>query len=80
MNSIDQLVTLATFGSVWAVLTVGHNLADHVIGQADHHQAAGKAAEVADGVSPRRGWGACLAHVAQYHVVMEIMARPYARP
>ncbi len=22
------------------------------------------------GVSPRRGWGACLAHVAQYHLVM----------
>ncbi|WSF14738.1 hypothetical protein OG566_01740 [Streptomyces sp. NBC_01353] len=55
------------------MLAVGHNLADHVIGQTDH-QAEGKAApsgaEVADGVSPRRGWGACLGHVAQYHLVM----------
>ncbi|MFE6979420.1 hypothetical protein [Streptomyces sp. NPDC057682] len=36
MTSIDQIATLATFGSVWAVLAVGHNLADHVIGQTDH--------------------------------------------
>ncbi|MFF3787213.1 hypothetical protein [Streptomyces sp. NPDC001933] len=34
--------TLATLAVVWAVLSVGHNLADHVIGQTDH-QAAGKA-------------------------------------
>lgn len=76
MTSIDQLVTLATFGSVWAVLSVGHNLADHVIGQTDHqagNKAAPSPAEVADGVSPRRGWGACLAHVAQYHVVMAVI-------
>lgn len=75
MTSIDQIATLATFGSVWAVLAVGHNLADHVIRQTDH-QAAGKAApsaEIADGVSPRRGWGACLRHVAQYHLVMALM-------
>lgn len=60
MASIDQVAFLATFGSVWAVLAVAHNLADHVIGQTDH-QAAGKAApseaEIADGASPRRGWG-----------------------
>ncbi|MDJ0346557.1 hypothetical protein [Streptomyces sp. PH10-H1] len=47
-----------------------------MIGQTDR-QAAGKAApsatEVADGVSPRRGWGACLGHVAQYHLVMAVM-------
>ncbi|MFF8975084.1 hypothetical protein [Streptomyces sp. NPDC014995] len=63
MTSIDQIATVATFGSVWAVLAVGHNLADHVIGQTDH-QAAGKAApsaaEIADGASPRRvGVRAC---------------------
>jgi hypothetical protein len=32
---MDQVATLASFGSVWAVLSVGHNLADHVIGQTD---------------------------------------------
>ncbi|WP_225995083.1 DUF3307 domain-containing protein [Streptomyces arboris] len=76
MTSIEQVATLATFGAVWAVLAVGHNLADHVIGQTDH-QAGGKAApsaaEVANSVSPRRGWGACLGHVAQYHLVMAVM-------
>ncbi|MEU6235404.1 DUF3307 domain-containing protein [Kitasatospora sp. NPDC047058] len=76
MTSIEQIAILATFGTVWAVLSVGHNLADHVIGQTDR-QAGGKAApsaaEVADGVSPRRGWGACLGHVAQYHLVMAVM-------
>ncbi|GAA0897966.1 MULTISPECIES: hypothetical protein [Streptomyces violaceusniger group] len=76
MTSIEQIATLATFGTVWAVLSVGHNLADHVFGQSDH-QAANKgaptAADVADGVSPRQGWGACLGHVAQYHLVMAVM-------
>ncbi|MEU0031730.1 DUF3307 domain-containing protein [Streptomyces sp. NPDC006335] len=74
--TIKKVAMLATFGAVWAVLAVGHNLADHVIGQTDH-QAASKAApsatEVANGVSPRRGWGACLGHVAQYHLVMTAM-------
>ncbi|MEV8390619.1 MULTISPECIES: hypothetical protein [unclassified Streptomyces] len=60
MTSIEQVAMVATLGSVWAVLAVGHNLADCVIGQTDH-QAEGKvapsAAEVADGVSPRLGWG-----------------------
>ncbi|MDX3524310.1 hypothetical protein [Streptomyces scabiei] len=78
MASIEQIATLATFGSVWAVLDVGHDLADHVIGQTDH-QAAGKAApsaaEIAEGVSPRRGWGSCLRHVAQYHLVMAVMLK-----
>ncbi|OKJ33200.1 hypothetical protein [Streptomyces sp. CB01580] len=73
---VEQVAILATFGVVWAVLSVGHNLADHVFGQSDH-QAANKgapsAAEVADGVSPRRGWGSCLAHVAQYHLVMAVL-------
>ncbi|MEU4506780.1 DUF3307 domain-containing protein [Streptomyces sp. NPDC024089] len=76
MTTIDQAVTLASFGAVWAVLAVGHNFADHVIGQTDHqagHKAAPTPAEVADGASPRRGWGACLGHVAQYHVVMAVM-------
>lgn len=76
MTSLDQAATLATFATVAAVLAVGHDLADHVIGQTDH-QAKGKAAptegEVAAGASPRRGWGACLAHVAQYHAVMAAM-------
>ncbi|WP_333493572.1 hypothetical protein [Kitasatospora cathayae] len=73
MTSIEELTTLATFGSTWAVLAVGHNVADHVFGQSDH-QAANKGAptaeDVAAGVSPRRGWAACLAHVGQYHLVL----------
>lgn len=76
MTSIEKIATLVTFGAVWAVLSVGHNLADHVIGQTDQQaegKAAPSAAEVADGVSPRRGWGACLGHVAQYHLVMAMM-------
>ncbi|MEU3862325.1 hypothetical protein AB0F03_34150 [Streptomyces sp. NPDC028722] len=76
MNQIEQVATLATFGAVWAVLVVGHNLADHVFGQS-YSQAATKGAQsvakVADGVSPRRGWGACLGHVAQYHLVMAVV-------
>ncbi|MFG2895006.1 hypothetical protein [Streptomyces sp. NPDC048248] len=75
-TSIDQVATLATFGAVGAVPAVGHNLADHVFGQADG-QTAGKGApsatEVAEGVSPRRGWGVCLRHVAQYHLVMGVL-------
>ncbi|PCG81168.1 hypothetical protein CIB93_27370, partial [Streptomyces sp. WZ.A104] len=27
MTSVEQVATLATFGAVWAVLAVGHNLA-----------------------------------------------------
>ncbi|MCX4489984.1 hypothetical protein OG890_39540 [Streptomyces anulatus] len=76
MTGTEQVAVLATFGSVWAVLSVGHNLADHVFGQSDR-QAANKGApsatDVADGVSPRTGWGACLEHVAQYHLVMAVM-------
>ncbi|BDH16179.1 hypothetical protein HOK021_73580 [Streptomyces hygroscopicus] len=57
-------------------LPVGHNLADHVFGQSDR-QAANKGApsatDVADGVSPRKSWGACMDHVAQYHLVMAVM-------
>ncbi|MFE7571627.1 hypothetical protein ACFU76_32505 [Streptomyces sp. NPDC057539] len=34
--TLEELTTLATFGSVWAMLAVGHNLADHVSGQSDH--------------------------------------------
>ncbi|QER90539.1 hypothetical protein [Streptomyces tendae] len=76
MTFIEQIATLATFGAVWAVLSVGHNLADHVIGQTDQQtegKAAPSTAEVADGVSPGQGWGACLGHVAQYHLVMAVM-------
>lgn len=74
--SIEQVTALATFATVWAVLSVGHNLADHVFGQTDHqaaHKGAPAAAEVAEGVSPHRGWAACLAHVAQYHVVLVVL-------
>ncbi|MFJ4674195.1 hypothetical protein [Kitasatospora purpeofusca] len=39
MTSIAELTKLATFGSTWAVLAVGHNAADHVFGQSDHHAA-----------------------------------------
>jgi hypothetical protein len=57
------------------VLAVGHNLADHVLGQTDR-QAAGKAAPgaeaIAKGASRRAGWGACLSHVALYHLVLAI--------
>ncbi|MEV5205620.1 hypothetical protein [Streptomyces sp. NPDC053720] len=71
MTSIEEPTTLATFGSAWAVLAVGHNLADHVLGQSDH-QAASKgsptAKDVAAGASPRQGWGGCLAHVASLGV------------
>lgn len=77
MTSIGQVATVATFGSVRVVLAVGHNLADHVIGQTDHQagrKAAPSAAEVADGVSPQRGRGACLGHIVQYHLVMAVMA------
>ncbi|MFJ1998398.1 DUF3307 domain-containing protein [Streptomyces asiaticus] len=76
MTSIDQVGTLATFGAVWAVLAVGHNLADHVLGQTDiqaDEKGAPSADEVADGASPRQGWGACLRHMAQYHLVMAVM-------
>ncbi|MGK4909998.1 hypothetical protein [Streptomyces albus] len=75
MTDIEQVATLATFGTVWAVLSVGHNLADHVFGQTDGqagNKAAPSAEAVADGASPRRGWGACLGHVAQYHLVMAV--------
>jgi hypothetical protein len=73
MNEMQQLLTLATFGVVSAVLMVSHNIADHVLGQTDR-QAAGKGApspeQVAEGANPHAGWGACLAHVGQYHLVM----------
>ncbi|QSS95498.1 hypothetical protein [Streptomyces sp. M54] len=63
MTSIEQVATLTTFGSVWAVLAVGHNLADRVFGQTDHQadkKAAQSADEVAGGASPRRGCGVSL--------------------
>ncbi|GAA2972275.1 hypothetical protein GCM10010519_04250 [Streptomyces lactacystinicus] len=61
------------FGAVAAVLGVGHVLADYVLGQTDWqaaHKGAPRPEEVAAGVSPRRGWGACLAHCLSYHLVM----------
>ncbi|KOU22735.1 hypothetical protein ADK52_20150 [Streptomyces sp. WM6372] len=73
MMTVEQLATLATFGSTWAVLAVGHNMAEHVFGQSDH-QAANKGAptveDVAAGASPPRGGAACLAHVGRYHLVL----------
>ncbi|WP_158677761.1 hypothetical protein [Streptomyces sp. SPB074] len=47
-----------------------------MIGQTDQQaegKAAPSAAEVTDGVSPRRGRGACLGHVTQYHLVTAVM-------
>lgn len=71
--TLEQVVQLGTFATVWAVLAVGHTLADHVLGQTDA-QAAKKAAptaeQVASGAHPHAGWGACLAHVGQYHLVL----------
>jgi hypothetical protein len=67
---------IATFAAVWATLAAGHNVADHVFGQTDWQAArkgAPSPAEVAGGVSPRRGWAACLAHVAQYHLVLGVL-------
>ncbi|MFI8387607.1 hypothetical protein [Streptomyces sp. NPDC085540] len=51
MTAVDQVATLAMFGSVRPVLSVGHNLEDHVIGHADHQvavEAAPSATEVAE--------------------------------
>ncbi len=66
-------LVLAEFGAIWAVLSVGHTLADHVLGQTDHqaaHKAAPTPEEVKAGASPRRGWAACIAHVVLYHLVV----------
>ena len=66
----------SSVAGLWATLAAGHNVADHVFGQTDWQAArkgAPSAAEVADGVSPRRGWVACLAHVTQYHLVLGVL-------
>ncbi|MFJ4677059.1 hypothetical protein [Kitasatospora sp. NPDC088783] len=39
MNGTAQLGTVAVFGAVWAVLSAGHALADHVPGRTDHRAA-----------------------------------------
>jgi len=69
----EQTATLATFATVWATLAVGHNLADHVLGQTDW-QAANKGAPsreaVAAGIPWHAGWGPNLAHVGLYHLVL----------
>lgn len=76
MSTINQVAQLATFGTLWAVLAAGHNIADHVLGQTDR-QAASKGApseaDVEAGSDPHRGWAACLAHVAAYHVVLGVL-------
>lgn len=75
--SIEQVATLATFGSIWAILAVSHNLADHIFGQTDRQaacKAAPSAAEVAAGVSTWRGWGACLTP----GILQGFHTRPYA--
>ncbi len=73
MSADTQLRILAQFAAWWAILAVGHNLADHVLGQTDW-QASRKGApsreDVARGASRHRGWTACLAHVGQYHLVL----------
>lgn len=43
MDTLGELVTLATFAALWPLLWVGHLVADHVTGQTDW-QAAHKAA------------------------------------
>jgi hypothetical protein len=76
MNTVPELMTLVTFAASWAVLSVGHALADHVGGQTDFqaaHKSAPSAGELAAGASPRRGWAANLAHVAQYHAVLMLL-------
>lgn len=73
MITPDELATLATFGATWALLHLGHNLADHVTGQTDRQadrKGAPTAGQIADGASPHRGWIANLAHVAQYHATL----------
>lgn len=74
--SPHETAALVQFAAVLGVLLVAHDLADHVIGQTDT-QAEGKgaatAAEVAAGANPRRGWGQCLAHVAQCHLVLAVV-------
>jgi hypothetical protein len=40
MTSIEQVATLSTFTVVWAMLSVAHTLADHVIEQIDHQAAS----------------------------------------
>lgn len=73
MSDLEQLVQLATFAAVFAVLMTGHTVADHVIGQTDR-QAAGKGAptreQIAAGTHRHSGWGACLGHVGAYHLVL----------
>uniref|UniRef100_UPI003F49AD8E hypothetical protein n=1 Tax=Amycolatopsis sp. CA-096443 TaxID=3239919 RepID=UPI003F49AD8E len=76
MSALDELTTLATFAASWAVLWVGHNLADHVTGQTDW-QAENKGAptpeKVAAGADPRSGWAADLAHVGLYHLTLLVL-------
>ncbi|MFJ3221463.1 hypothetical protein ACIPLC_36790 [Kitasatospora sp. NPDC086801] len=75
-TEIHNLTVLATTALTLMVLMVGHNLADHVLGQSDRqaaHKGAPSREEVAAGASPRRGWGACLAHVGQYHLVLAVL-------
>ncbi|MFI1202737.1 hypothetical protein ACH4VR_25395 [Streptomyces sp. NPDC020883] len=55
--TIEQLAMLATFGSTWAVLAVGHNVADYVFGQSDH-QAANKGAPTAEDGAAGFVWSA----------------------
>lgn len=77
-NDVDlsALLELATFSASWAILAAGHSMADHVFGQTDH-QAGCKGApsedDVRRGESRHKGWGANLAHVWQYHIVMLIV-------
>jgi hypothetical protein len=72
----DAALTVATFGAVWAILSAGHNLADHVLSQTDNlvsHKGAPAPAAVAAGANPHAGWAACWAHVALYHLVVGVM-------
>lgn len=74
--SIQAITAMTTFATMLAAFLVAHDLADHVLGQT-HWQAINKGApspeDIAAGAHPQQGWGACLAHVALYHLVMAAM-------
>ncbi|KOV13299.1 hypothetical protein ADK60_29840 [Streptomyces sp. XY431] len=77
MTSIAELTKLATFGSTWAVLAVGHNVADHVFGQSDHH-AANKGAPTAEDVAAGAASVACSHPTSTVHTTRNQRSRSKA--
>jgi hypothetical protein len=79
MEQFEQVRKVATFAGSWAVLAVGHTVADHLTGQTDW-QAAHKGAPTRDqveaGAHRHAGWAANLAHVAQYHATLIVLGAP----